>query len=60
MVELVYKFYDNSYCECLKSESIAKVRFKHFFVHKHIQYTRKMVPITGRASSELEIILYEV
>ena len=33
MVELVYKLDEKSYRECLKGESIAKVRF---FVHKHI------------------------
>ena len=31
MVELVYKFDEKSYCECLKSESIAKARFRKFF-----------------------------
>ena len=36
VVELVNKFVEKSYCDCLKSESIAKVRFKYFFVHKHI------------------------
>ena len=37
VIELVYKFDENSYREYLKSESIAKVRFKLlFFVHKHI------------------------
>ena len=30
MVELVYKFDEKSYCECLKGESISKVRFKYF------------------------------
>ena len=30
-VELVYKFDEKSYCECLKGESISKVRFKYFF-----------------------------
>ena len=35
MVELVYKFDEKSYCECLKGESISKVCFKYFFVHKH-------------------------
>ena len=35
--ELVDEFDEKSYCECLKKkgESIAKVRFKYFFVHKH-------------------------
>ena len=31
-VELVYKFDEKYYRECLKGESIAKVRFKFFFV----------------------------
>ena len=30
VVELVYKLDEKSYCECLKSESIAKVRFIFF------------------------------
>ena len=39
VVELVYKFDEKSYCVSLKSESIAKVRFKIFFgpqTYKHI------------------------
>ena len=28
MVELVYKFDEKSYCQCLKGEAIAKVRLK--------------------------------
>ena len=31
VVELVYKFDEKSYRECLKGELIAKVRFKIFF-----------------------------
>ena len=31
VVELVYKSDEKSFCECLKGESIAKVRFRYFF-----------------------------
>ena len=36
MIELVYKFDENSYCVSSKGKSIAKVRFKLFLDHKHI------------------------
>ena len=39
MVELVYKFDEKSDHECLKGESIAKLQFKIFYVHKHIIWT---------------------
>ena len=37
MIELVYKFDEKSYRRCLKSESIAKVRFK-FLESTNIMY----------------------
>ena len=41
MVELVYKFDKKSYHECLKGESIAKLRLKNVLVHKHIPFISK-------------------
>ena len=47
MVELVYKFDEKLYRECLKGESIAKVRLNFFLVHKHIYiYIWTPTPIT--------------
>ena len=37
MVELVYKFDRKSYCESLKRELIAKVRFNHFGPQTYIK-----------------------
>ena len=43
VVELIYKFDEKSYRECLKSESIVKVRFKFMFFEKsgHFQINKK-------------------
>ena len=49
VVELVYKFDEKSYRECLKGESIAKVRFNFFcpqiYLYTHI-YIWTPTPIT--------------
>ena len=41
VVELVYKFNELSYHECLKSELIAKVRFEIFFCPRTYIYTQQ-------------------
>ena len=38
VAELVYKFDEKSYCECLKGEWIAKVQFKYFFSPQTYMY----------------------
>ena len=46
MVELVYKFDEKSYHECLKDESIAKVRFNFFGPQMYINIIWTPTPIT--------------
>ena len=61
VVELVYKFDEKSYCECLNGESISKVRFKYFFVHKHMDTTTDHftpLELRVRGKKEYTICLY--